>query len=352
MIYYDTTNAARSGHFSGLQRVSARIRAELGAHVGEGVTDVVWRSGNWSAARGGGAVSPGTGDWLLSPEVFGESEREGFGAWLGTRVCRTAAVYYDAIPLKFPAITWPKSVARHPGYLKQLARFDRVLAISQASCDELTGYWEWARIASDAKVTVIPLGADASGTARVSTAGPLPATPALLMVGIVEPRKNQSLMLDVCEQLWNSGLEFDLHIVGRVNPQFGAPIVGRIKALAARHRGLKFHGPVDDSEVQPLHAASRAAVFPSLAEGNGLPVLEALWRGIPCVCSRIASLEENASGGGCVLVSPGHVPAWGDSLREILTDDALVGTLRAAAVSRKLPTWSESAKAVIGALGE
>ncbi len=351
MIFYDTTNAARSGHHSGLQRVSARIREEIGAHAAVGVTDVVWKSGSWKEARSGSVAAPGTGDWLFTPEVFGEAEREGFGSWLENSPCRAAAVYYDAIPLKFPGVTWTKSVGRHPGYLKRLARFERVLAISEASRKELLGYWEWARPAIRATVTVIPLGADAAGMPRVTEVPSASATPALLMVGIVEPRKNQSLMLDVCGQLWNSGLEFDLHLVGRVNPQFGAPIVQRAKALAKRHRGLKFHGPLDDTGVRRLQAASRAAVFPSLAEGNGLPVLEALWQGIPCVCSRIPSLEENAAGGGCILVPANSTPAWADTLREVLTDDTRLASLRLAAVSRPLPTWAESARAVLAALG-
>jgi hypothetical protein len=71
--------------------------------------------------------------------LFSEEERPGFTAWLEARPCRAAAIFHDAIPLKLPQITWPRSVARHPGYLKLLAQFDRIWAVSAASREELTG---------------------------------------------------------------------------------------------------------------------------------------------------------------------------------------------------------------------
>jgi len=352
MIFYDTTNAVRSGHFSGLQRVSARIRAELQEQSAGTLTDVVWKAGGWRDANTKAAVSPVSSDLLLTPEVFGPGERDGFSGWIENPGCRTAAVYYDAIPLKFPAITWPKSVARHPAYMKQLARFDRVLAISRASKDELVSYWQWSRPPVRATVTSIPLGADADGMPRTTVASDAGTKPSLLMVGIIEPRKNQSLMLGVCEQLWKSGLEFDLHLIGRVNPHFGRPIMKRAKKLAQSHPGLKLHGALNDRSLRAIVDQCRFAVFPSLAEGNGLPVLEALWQGLPCVCSRIPALEENAAGGGCVLIPPDSAPAWADTLREMLTDDAQLADLRRAALARPLPTWADSARAVLAALGD
>ncbi|HUG11927.1 MAG TPA: glycosyltransferase [Opitutaceae bacterium] len=349
MIFIDTTNASRSRHLSGLQRVSSCLRAGLGARSDSAVREVIWREGSWTGADGK-PVGPGADDWLLTPEVFSADERPGFAAWLASPGCETAAIYYDAIPLKLPSITWPRSVARHPGYMKQLARFDRVLAISEASRRELVDYWEWARAPVRAKVSVIPLGADGSGTPRVTERPVVEPAPSLVMVGIVEPRKNQALMLDVCSRLWESGLAFDLHIVGRVNPHFGNSIAKHAVDLARRHSCLHFHGPLDDSTVRALHARARAALFPSRAEGNGLPVLEALWQGVPCVCSRIPALEENAVGGGCLLVNSDHSEGWESAIRSIVTEDALVASLRDQALSRPLPTWHDTAEAVVAAL--
>jgi glycosyltransferase involved in cell wall biosynthesis len=313
------------------------------------VREVRWRRGGWSGADSA-PVRPGADDWLLTPEVFGADERPGFANWIASPDCRTAAIYYDAIPLKLPSITWPRSVGRHPAYMKQLARFDRVLSISEASRREILGYWEWARTFSQAQVSVIPLGADGSGTQRAIARPVIEPNPALVMVGIVEPRKNQGMLIDICAQLWETGLAFDLHIVGRVNPHFGKPIEKHAAEVARRHAGLHFCGPLDDTAVGALHARARAALFPSIAEGNGLPVLESLWRGVPCVCSRIPALEENAAGGGCMLIDPLDHEGWAGAIRSIVTDDSFVSSLRDQALARPLPTWSDSADAVLATL--
>ena len=201
-----------------------------------------------------------------------------------------------------------------------------------------------------AKVTAFPLGADGSGRPRARNRERPAGTPALLMVGILEPRKNQMLLLDAAERLWAEGLDFTVHLVGRVNPNFGGPVEKRVRALALRCPGLSYHGPLDDDAVAELSERCIAAVFPSRAEGNGLPVIEALWSGLPCVCSDIPALVEHASGGGCLTLPGDDVTAWTDGLRRVLTDDRLVGELVRAALNRSLPTWRESAEAVVAAL--
>ncbi|HQF40076.1 MAG TPA: hypothetical protein PK322_13235, partial [Opitutaceae bacterium] len=83
MIYYDTTKAARSGHHSGIQRVSSRLRAELGALAAGKLVAVRWDGAarRWSRADGS-PVAPGAADWMFTPELFSEAERPGFSAWL------------------------------------------------------------------------------------------------------------------------------------------------------------------------------------------------------------------------------------------------------------------------------
>jgi len=339
MIYFDVTKAARSGHRSGLQRVSAR----LGEALGEAATEVTWDEG-LKDHRKLERVNPRVGDWLVTAEVFSEDERPGFGDFIRSGRVRTAAIFHDAIPLKFPHTTWPLSVARHPGYLKFLAAFDRVWAVSEASRAELTGVWRWQGLEKTPPVSVLALGADFNGSARVTgRATPAPARPKLLCVGILEPRKNQMLLLEVSEELWVEGLAFELHLVGRVNPHFGAPIVARIKALQRRFPGLHYHAAAGDEAVAELYAGARASVFPTLAEGCGLPLLESLWQGVPCVCSDLPVLRENADGGGCLPVAVNDRAAWKDALRRMLTEAALSERLTREAGSRPLPTWAAAA---------
>jgi len=339
MIFFDVTKTGSAGHRSGLTRVSARLAEGLGAAA----TAVRWPE--WKRQ-----VKPD--DWFLTGELFSEEERPGFSEFLAARPCRLAAIFHDAIPLKHPHITWPQSVARHPGYLKLLARFDRVWAVSEASRAELLGFWRWQGVEKTPPVDVLALGADFAAAPRITSRSQLSTlNPQLLCLGILEPRKNQAFLLDVCADLWGEGLRFDLHLVGRVNPHFGRPLVARIKSLRRKFPGVRYHEAAGDAAVAKLYTTARASVFPTIAEGCGLPLLESLWLGVPCVCSDLPVLRENAGGGGCLPVALNDRGAWRDALRRILTDDALHARLRREATTRPLPTWAEAAQAIRRALG-
>lgn len=356
MIYFDATKIRSAGHRSGLTRVSQLLRQHLGAAA----TEVTWTRGELIASSGKKTVSLTRDDWFLTSELFSEEERPGFSEFLSSpaRLHRLAAIYHDAIPLKHPHITWPKSVARHPIYLKLLARFDQVWAVSRASRDELMGFWDWQGVEHRPRVETLALGADFDGAPRavctpVTAAGtvagqdktPGAPRPQLLCLGIIEPRKNQSMLVETCDQLWRERLDFELHLVGRVNPHFGPPIVARLKMLAREHKGrLVFHKAASDATVANLYRSARATVFPTIAEGCGLPLLESLWRSVPCVCSDLPVLRENADGGGCLTVAVNDFAAWKSAVRKIVTDDALHARLQQEAGARPLPTWREAAE--------
>ena len=331
MIFFDVTKADGSGHRSGLMRVSARLAEELGAAA----TPVRWPE--WDRA-----MQPT--DWFLTSELFSEEERPGITDFLATRKGRTAAIFHDAIPLRLPHITWPHSVARHPGYMKLLAQFDRVWAVSAASREDLIGFWKWQGLEKTPPVELIENGADFNRGARVVRKDAWGHPRSLLCVGILEPRKNQVLLLDVCETLWGEGLKFELNLVGRVNPHFGRPVVERVRALAKKFPALRYHQAASDAAVAALYAKARVSVFPTIAEGCGLPLLESLWMGVPCVCSDLPVLRENADGGGCLPVAVNDRAAWAEALRRVLTDDVLIERLAAEAGSRALPTWAEAAR--------
>jgi glycosyltransferase involved in cell wall biosynthesis len=233
--------------------------------------------------------------------------------------------------------------------MKLLARFDRVWAVSAASREELLGYWTWLGIARPPPVAVLPMGADFNGAPRAS-GRPAAGPPRLLSVGIIEPRKNQDLLLEACAELWDEGLAFELHLVGRVNPHFGPPIEARIRAAAAVRPGLRWHPGASDELLAGLYGSARAVLVPTLAEGCGLPVLESLWMGVPCVCTDLPALLENAAGGGCLTVGANDRAAWKSAIRSILTDEPLHGRLAAEAGARPLPTWADSARTLLSGL--
>lgn len=345
MIHFDISRTKSTNHRSGLVRVSSRLLKELG-----------------EAARPTALLRPGVGpagaaeqfrpkgdDWWLTAELFCEAECPGMWSFIRERRCRLAAIFHDAIPLKLPHVTWPQSVARHPEYMKMLAEFDRVFAVSEASRRELIEFWRWQGVEPRAIVETIALGSDFSAQPRIGRVAETRRA-GLLCVGILEPRKNQAFLLDVCEQLWRENLAFDLHLIGRVNSHFGKPVRAKVRAMQKNWRCVHYHEAVGDDTMARLYGEVRASVFPTIAEGCGLPLLESLWQGVPCVCSALPVLRENADGGGCLAVPPNDLQQWCDTLRRVLTDAIFYAELARQATSRPLPVWADSAKVIIGKL--
>jgi glycosyltransferase involved in cell wall biosynthesis len=346
MIYFDQSRTQKAQHRSGLTRVTSRLLKELGSAV---QPVAVFQPGVGPVVA---AVDfrPVKSDWLVTAELFSEAECPGLWDFIRERRCRLAAVFHDAIPFKLPHVTWPQSVGRHPEYMKMLAEFDRVFAVSEASRRDLVAFWRWQGVEPRAEVQTLALGADFSGQPR-SLVTTDEGRASLLCIGILEPRKNQVFLLDVCESLWGDGLAFDLHLVGRVNPHFGKPVLAKIKTLRRKWRGLYYHEAASDEEMTALYREARASVFPTIAEGCGLPLLESLWLGVPCICSDLPVLRENADAGGCVPVAPNDFEGWRDALRRVLTDAAHHRELVKSAVVRPLPAWADTAKSLITRLG-
>jgi glycosyltransferase involved in cell wall biosynthesis len=322
-----------------------RLREELGAAARE-ITLLNPVKGSRDLA---GRFPGSPADWWLTAELFCEEECPGLWRFVRERRCRLAAVYHDSIPLKLPHITWPQSVARHAEYVKMLAEFDRVFAVSEASKRELLELWAWQGVEPRAIVETVSLGSDFSKQPRVMQEERKREN-ALLCVGILEPRKNQAFLLDVCESLWRDGLTFDLHLVGRVNPHFGGATLAKIRAAQKTWRCVHFHQGLDDSDLVRLYAEARASAFPTIAEGCGLPLLESLWMGVPCLCSDLPVLRENADGGGCLSIPTNDSRAWSEALAKVMTDQATCDTLVREVVTRPLPTWSAAAQSLVARL--
>ncbi len=303
-IYYDVTKTRSSRHISGLIRVSHRLLAELKTLPDVEVSTVVWNAKKRCLvdARSSRPSLPLPGEHYFIPELFSEKERPGFGQFLEDAPFHTVALYHDAIPLKFPEYTWPRSVERHPFYLKSLASFQRVLAVSDHSRRELEAYWQWLAIESTPPVGRVVPGADFLPRRPETGDDTSRAERLVLAVGILEPRKNQMLLLEVCERLWREGERFILVLAGRANPHFSKSIVQKIRALRRAGYTLEHRKTVNDGALGALYRSAHFSVLPSRFEGYGLPVQESLWAGTPCLCSDIPVLRECSQGRGCLEV--------------------------------------------------
>jgi glycosyltransferase involved in cell wall biosynthesis len=287
---------------------------------------------------------PLAGDALLVPEIFTATAARSLSA-LFTNICGPrAAIFYDAIPLQLPALTPPRTVARFPGYLRELIQFDGIAAISEASRDALLGWWRWCGITEHPPVVAIPLGLDLPPIALETTTQS--ALPVVLSVGTLEGRKNHLALLTACETLWARGLRFELRLIGLAHPQTGAAALALIRALRAAHRPLRHEGAVDDVTLNRAYAECAFTVYPSLAEGFGLPVIESLARGRPCVCSARGALGEIARGGGCVALDAVDAPQLATAMETLLTQPAQRAARTAEARARRFKSWTNYAQDV------
>ncbi|HEY71758.1 MAG TPA: glycosyltransferase family 4 protein [Thermoflexia bacterium] len=147
----------------------------------------------------------------------------------------------------------------------------------------------------------------------------------LLSVGTIEPRKNLSRLLTAFESLYAEGLTDALVIVGRRGWLYD-DFFAALERSPARDAVL-FPGYAPDEDLPAIYAGAQALVFPSLYEGFGLPVLEAMACGTPVACSDTSSLPE-ITGDAAFRFAPSDVKSIAAVLRRLLRNADLRQTLR------------------------
>jgi len=284
---------------------------------------------------------------VIAPEIFSPAVAAAlpdlFAATCGPRV----ALFHDAIALRFPELTPRATVARFPGYLRELLAFDGVAAVSEASRDSLVGYWDWLGVPRRPVVAAIPLGLDAPGPAGLAAGG----APTVLCVGSIEARKNHVALLEACESLWSRGLAFRLRLVGLANLETGGPALRRLGRLREAGRDVVCEGAQGDEELDAAYRECAFTVYPSLAEGFGLPVAESLARGKPCICRTDGALGEVARGGGCLGLGAAGAAEIAAAVARLLESPADLSSLAEAARARRFRTWDEYAGELLAWMG-
>jgi glycosyltransferase involved in cell wall biosynthesis len=172
--------------------------------------------------------------------------------------------------------------------------------------------------------------------------------PYLLFVGGLEPRKNLPALLRAYATL-PDGIRPSLVLAGASvpwNPEGRVGLNDALLRLPPDVRGaVALTGYVADPDRAALYTGAAAFVFPSLYEGFGFPVLEAMACGTPVVTSSVSSLPEVA-GSDAVLVDPTDVESIAHGLHQALEDGDLVRRLRAAGPVRASRfTWDQAARA-------
>jgi len=246
---------------------------------------------------------------------------------------------HDVLPLSRPEL-FTRTVTAHMRHVgaRHLRKADRVLCGSEHVRAQLT---ELAGVEPE-RVSVTPYGVDESFR-PVRTE---PGAPYVLCVGTLEPRKNLAGALRAFNRV--APAEVRLVIVGGRgwrNEEFE-------RELAAQGERVTLAGRVSESELVRLYSGAACFLFPTLAEGYGFPVLEAMACGTPVVTSTTTGLPELA-GGAALLADPSDDDAVAHALRQVLEDPALAQRLRVLGLARSAAlTWDACAEHTLAAYRE
>ena len=172
----------------------------------------------------------------------------------------------------------------------------------------------------------------------------------LLAVGTLEPRKNLITLLRAFGRLRDtSAIDPAVGLVlAGARGWLDGPVFRTVQALGLE-TAVRLPGFVDDSDLPAVYRGAELVVFPSLYEGFGLPLLEAMACGVPVVAANTSALPEVA-GGAAMLVDPLDVEGMARVIARVLRDEALRGRLRDGGIARAAEfSWEAAARRTLDA---
>lgn len=270
-----------------------------------------------------------------------------FGRWVPWLSCPSIVTVHDLVRLAFPFAKegWISAMglALDRAGLRKAAH---VICVSEVTKRDLMCHLD----VPEEKITVVLHGVDHevfnpcpnqdSSTSR---------SPYLLYVGSERPRKNLGTLLRAFALVKQQGHPFNSLTLLKVGPA-GRSDAFRKATLdeAGRlgiERDIQFVEYVSDQELAVLYSNALALVFPSLYEGFGLPIVEAMACGCPVITSNVSSMPEIA-GSAALLVNPHDTPALAEAMRCVILDPTQRARLRAQGLLRAQDfSWDKTAEA-------
>jgi glycosyltransferase involved in cell wall biosynthesis len=256
---------------------------------------------------------------------------------------------HDVFPLSFPGHSTIFEDLLYRFWLPLiLTHFDVIITVSQNSKQDICKFLH----IGDQKVIVIPAAStkhfrylpQEEVSMLLARYGVI--RPYILYVGSVEPRKNLLRMLDAYQLLLRWSDRWKFMIVGARNYWKSYPVAQKVEQLGLQDQVI-FTGYIPDEDLPALYNGAELFCFPSLYEGFGLPVLEAMACGVPVVTSNCSSLPEVA-GDAAILVDPYNVDEIADAMKRVLSDRELAQELRHLGLERaKQFSWEKTARETI-----
>ncbi|MEX6509197.1 glycosyltransferase [Jiella sp. M17.18] len=220
---------------------------------------------------------------------------------------------YDLVPLHYPELTGEALPPVFKRWLQRAAEeSDSFVCISRAVADEVAAHLERTRLPHrpNLQINWFHLGSNLSvaGVAGAEVSRAFKGAPCALMVGTVEVRKRHGFALDVMERLWATGSPVRLVLLGKRGWHVDE-LDDRIRGHAEYGKRLHWIEKSSDADLAHAYAEAHVLLFPSLYEGYGLPVAEAIRARLPVVASDIPVLRE-VGGDAALYAGLNDVDLW------------------------------------------
>ncbi len=231
-----------------------------------------------------------------------------------------------------------------------LRRADKIIAVSEFTKNEIVKYY----IVAPEKIAVIPnaisedffLPVSAKKLLAVRSRYNLPDK-FILYMGTLQPRKNIPFLVRAFSLAANKLSDYKLVLVGS---QTGHNFDKKIDQVIAENKMKEkviFTGYIDEKDKVAFFQSARIFVFPSLYEGFGIPLLEAMSKGVPVIASDIASLRE-VGGQAVIYFSPDNVEELAKKILSVATDKDLRAKMALAGQERiRFFSWRRSAEKLL-----
>lgn len=259
---------------------------------------------------------------------------------------RVAVLIHDMIPLDWPQFQREGTVKTFESKMRVAAKYgDMIIANSNDTQRRVRHYFD--RWGSEVQSVVSHLGVD-EFDAKPRDIGVI--RPYFTAIGTIEPRKNHALLLDVWEKMEEELSEDELpelHIVGQRGWNNDA-VFKRLDGLKDKS-WLHEHHSMGDADLKRLLSGSHGLLFPSFAEGFGLPSIEAAQLGVPVICGDLA-IHEEVLGDYPVYADLQDIYLWKKIILEQAEQrqkDLIHANL---AKKPRIPTWSEHFRSVNAAV--
>jgi glycosyltransferase involved in cell wall biosynthesis len=248
--------------------------------------------------------------------------------------CRFVVTVHDLIPLRFPQWFSKAQIFYCRYYLRQvLHQADRIFCNSLTTAQDVRHFLD----VPSQKLVITPLACDHEKFQFLD----LPTSNYFLYIGRGNPHKNVDRLIRAFAQL-SQAKNYELWLAGSFDRRY-TPGLQQLALELGIQTQVKFLNYVPEQELSRLINRAIALVFPTLWEGFGLPVLEAMACGTPVITSNISALKEVA-GEAAILVDPYATGEITAAMQDLLQDQELRLCLRDRGLARaKQFTWQQTA---------